>query len=129
MRLNHVTVVVSDFERAKGFYQTLGLVQIVDSPPRYARFRCPDGDTTVSVEVTGELPAQPGVEMFFQVDDVDATVTALKEQGLTFYQEPTDMFYQWREARVRDPDGHDVRLYSEAADYRLNPPWKMANAQ
>ena len=125
MNLNHVTIVVSDFERAKDFYKTLGLIQIVDSPPRYARFLCPDGDTTVSVEVTGEQPAQPGVELFFQRDDVDATVTALREKGLAFYQEPTDMFYQWREARLRDPDGHDIRFYSETADYRLNPPWKI----
>lgn len=35
------------------------------------------------------------------------------------------MFYLWREARLRDPDGHELRLYSEADDYRLNPPWKM----
>jgi hypothetical protein len=26
-------------------------VQIVDTPPRYARFRLPDGDATLSIEV------------------------------------------------------------------------------
>ena len=127
MRFNHVTLVVSDFERAKSFYRTLGLIQIVDSPPRYARFRFPDGDSTLSVEVTGQAPQVLGPELFFECNDVDATVADLKSKGLVFWQDPTDMFYQWREARLRDPDGYDVRLYSEGADYRLNPPWKITD--
>ncbi len=35
------------------------------------------------------------------------------------------MPYLWREAHLRDPDGHELRFYSEPADYRLNPPWKL----
>ena len=34
------------------------------------------------------------------------------------------MSYLWREARLREPDGHDVRLY-QATENRLNPPWRM----
>lgn len=97
MRFNHITLIVSDFERSRAFYATLGLVQIVDAPPRYARFQFPD---------------------------VDASVAALKSKGLSFAQDPTDMSYLWREARLRDPDGHDLRLYN-AGDNRLNPPWKI----
>lgn len=37
---------------------------------------------------------------------------------------PTDLFYLWREARRRDPDGYDVRLCF-AGDNRLDPPWKL----
>jgi catechol 2,3-dioxygenase-like lactoylglutathione lyase family enzyme len=33
MRFNHVTLTVAELERAKVFYATLGLVQIVDAPP------------------------------------------------------------------------------------------------
>ena len=123
MRFNHITLIVSDFERSKAFYATLGLVQIVDAPPRYARFQFPDGDATLSIEVTGEHPARSTAQLFFECDDVDATVTALKSKGLSFEQDPTDMDYLWREARLRDPDGHDLRLYN-AGDNRLNPPWK-----
>jgi len=36
------------------------------------------------------------------------------------------MFYLWREARLRDPDGHDVRLYF-AGENRLDPPWKVTS--
>jgi len=126
MNFNHVTLIVTDFERSKAFYRTLGLTQIVDAPPRYARFTFPDGDATLSVEVLPDGPGAPGsAHFFFQCGDVDATVDALKAKGIVFYQEPTDMFYLWREARLRDPDGHDLRLYSEATDVRLNPPWKL----
>jgi catechol 2,3-dioxygenase-like lactoylglutathione lyase family enzyme len=127
VRFNHVTLVVSDFGRSKAFYRTLGLTQIVDAPPRYARFVFPEGDATLSVEVMEGQPAPVtgSAHFFFQCDEVDAKVAELKAKGLVFYQEPTGMFYLWREARLRDPDGHDVRLYSEASDVRLNPPWKL----
>ena len=127
MRFNHVTLVVTDLERSKAFYSALGLIQIVDTPPRYARFRVPDGDATVSIEVDPDALGKPGAaQLFFECADIDARVTDLKSKGLTFEQEPTDMFYLWREARLRDPDGHDIRLYREnAADVRLNPPWKI----
>jgi catechol 2,3-dioxygenase-like lactoylglutathione lyase family enzyme len=125
MHLNHVTLIVSDFERSKAFYTALGLVQIVGSPPRYARFRCPDGDATLSIEVTGEPPRPPSAEIFFECDDLDERAEALKAKGVAFEQDPTDMPYLWREAHLRDPDGHDIRLY-RAGENRLNPPWKMA---
>jgi catechol 2,3-dioxygenase-like lactoylglutathione lyase family enzyme len=124
MRFNHITLIVSDFERSKAFYATLGLVQIVDAPPRYARFQFPDGDATLSIEVTGEDTATSTAQLFFECDDVDAIVAALKSKGLAFEQDPTDMDYLWREARMRDPDGHDLRLYN-AGENRLNPPWKI----
>ena len=130
MNFNHVTLIVSDLERSKAFYRTLGLTQIVDAPPRYARFTFPDGDATLSIEVKETAsPSRGGAaELFFQCDAVDDVVRALKSKGIAFDQDPTDMFYLWREARFRDPDGHELRLYSEASDVRLNPPWKIPAA-
>lgn len=130
MRLNHITLVVTDLERSKEFYRKLGLVQIVDTPPRYARFRMPEGDATVSVEVDPGVKSKPGAaQLFFDCEDLDSRVADLKAQGIVFYQEPTDMFYQWREARLWDPDGHDIRLYKEnLKDVRLDPPWKIPGA-
>ena len=126
MRFNHVTLDVADLERSKAFYRTLGLIQIVDSPPRYARFMFPEGDATLSVEVMGDKPDRPAdrAQLFFECEALDETVAALKGKGLVFEQEPTDMFYLWREARLRDPDGHDLRLY-HAGENRLNPPWRV----
>jgi len=129
MRLNHITLIVSDFERSKAFYSTLGLIRIVDSPPRYARFQLPDGDSTLSIEVTGDAPtAAASTQIFLECDDLDATVARLKSHGITFTQDPTDMRYLWREARLLEPDGYDLRLY-RAGENRLNPPWKVAGGQ
>ena len=130
MNFNHVTLIVSDFERSKAFYRTLGLTQIVDAPPRYARFTFPDGDATLSIEVKDlDLPSRGGVaELFFQCEAVDDIVAGLKAKGVAFDQDPTDMFYLWREARLRDPDGHELRFYNDATDARLNPPWKISAA-
>ena len=127
MRFNHVTLIVTNLERSKAFYRTLGLIQIVDAPPRYARFTFPDGDATLSIEVKGEATsAQSGLaELYFECDAVDETVAALKTNGVAFDEDPTDMPYLWRMARLRDPDGHELRLYSEPGDIRLNPPWKI----
>jgi catechol 2,3-dioxygenase-like lactoylglutathione lyase family enzyme len=127
MRFNHVTIIVTDLERSKAFYGALGLTQLVDAPPRYARFTFPDGDATLSLEVTADARAvaPPLAQLFFECPDVDATVAELKSRGLTFAREPEDMFYGWREARLSDPDGHDVRLYQDLEDFRLNPPWKI----
>ena len=94
------------------------------APPRYARFVFPDGDETLSVEVTGESPAPARAQLFFECADLDRTVARLEEEGVRFDQGPTDMPYLWREARLRDPDGHDVRLYFAGVN-RLDPPWKL----
>jgi catechol 2,3-dioxygenase-like lactoylglutathione lyase family enzyme len=126
MRFNHITLDVADLERSKRFYAALGLAQIVDSPPRYARFVLPEGDATLSVEVMGDRAERPAdrAQLFFECDALDETVAALKAKGLVVDQEPTDTFYLWREARLRDPDGHELRLY-HAGENRLNPPWKL----
>jgi len=50
MKLNQVTIPVSNLKKTIGFYQQLGFVLIVDSP-HYARFECPDGHTTFSLSL------------------------------------------------------------------------------
>ena len=126
MRLNHVTIIVANLDRSKSFYERLGLTLIVHAPPRYARFVSPGNEATFSIEVTSDArtmgPEQ--AQIFFECDDLDARVTALEAEGLTFEMAPTDMPYLWREARLRDPDGHDIRLYW-AGENRLNPPWRI----
>jgi catechol 2,3-dioxygenase-like lactoylglutathione lyase family enzyme len=126
MRFNHITLDVRELERSKEFYRTLGLIQIVDAPPRYARFVFPEGDATLSVEVMGNGSERPAdhAQLYFECAELDATVAALKAKGLVFEQDSTDTFYLWREARLRDPDGHALCLYFPGEN-RLDPPWKL----
>ncbi len=124
MRFNHVTLLVSELARSLHFYTTLGLTPIVLEAPRYARLTFPQGDETLSLEVTDGAARACAMQLYFECADLDARCAALRSQGVAFIQAPRDMDYLWREARLLDPDGHDIRLYF-AGENRLNPPWRL----
>ena len=122
MRLNQVTLPARDIFRAKVFYTALGLKLIVDAPPRYARFACPDGDSTLSVELSEHPPG--GTVVYFEYDDLDANVARLKAAGFVFDSGPVDQSWLWREAHLRDPDGNMLCLF-HAGKNQLDPPWRV----
>ena len=124
MRLNHVTLLVSDVEASVDFYRRLGLTQIVANYPDYARFVLPEGDATLSVYRVGRSPSDPSVNLHFEVDDVGATVRELERAGFEFACPPVDQPFLWREAILVDPDGHRIFIY-HAGENRLNPPWRI----
>lgn len=121
MNLNQVTVEVSDIARAVEFYERLGLELIV-SAPHYARFLCPGG-ATFSVHVS-DRPNPGGTLIYFECDDLDERVTALKAAGVVFDSGPEDQRWLWREARLSDPDGNRLCLYF-AGENRTDPPWRV----
>ena len=127
MRLNHVTIAVSDIARAVDFYKRLGLVQIVANYPHYARFVCPDGDSTFSLAGLGSGASVPAAStsVHFECDDLDERVAALKADGIAFEQDPVDQPYLWREAILKDPDGNTIFLF-RAGENRLDPPWRLS---
>jgi hydroxymethylpyrimidine/phosphomethylpyrimidine kinase len=106
------------------FYRLLGLTQIVDAPPRYARFEC-EGGATLSIHLVAEEPARPGVVVYFESATLDDTVARLERDGVRFERGPQDETWLWREARLRDPAGNELRLYA-AGDNRRFPPWRMS---
>lgn len=124
MRLNQVTLPSIDVARSAAFYRKLGLRQIVGSYPKYARFECPGG-TTLSLHISERPPGPTGAVIYFECDDLDARVAALKRQGIGFAADPVDQPWLWREAYLHDPDGNVICLYW-AGENRLNPPWRLA---
>jgi hydroxymethylpyrimidine/phosphomethylpyrimidine kinase len=126
MDLNQITLPCHDYAASVRFYQALGLRQIVDSPPRYARFET-TGGATLSVHAVDELAAPSGVVVYFEVEDVDATVSALVAAGIEFDSGPTDQDWLWREARLTDPAGNELCIY-HAGENRRYPPWRVGDA-
>jgi catechol 2,3-dioxygenase-like lactoylglutathione lyase family enzyme len=126
MKLNQVTVGCIDYERSVAFYKSLGLTQIVDAPPRYARFETPTGETFSihQVEATGE----PSILIYFELENLDETVTALKAKGIGFDSDPTDESWGWREARLHDPAGNLLCLF-HAGENRRFPAWRIPSDQ
>jgi predicted enzyme related to lactoylglutathione lyase len=122
MRLNQVTVTLPDLESGWQFYRALGLVPIVDARPRYARFQCPDGDSSFSLHL-GEAGGG-GTTVYFECDDLDKRVAALQAAGISIASGPEDKPWLWREAELFDPGGNRVLLY-RAGENRLNPPWRL----
>lgn len=123
MDLNQVTVPCIDYETSVRFYKKLGLRQIVDSPPRYARFET-DAGSTFSIHRVVVTPSRSDIIVYFEVDDLNGTVKSLVEQGVSFDTEPQDQDWLWREARLSDPAGNRLCIY-QAGENRRHPPWRI----
>lgn len=127
MRLNQITLPSQDLQASVHFYKQLGLKLIVDAPPHYARLELPDGEATLSIHLVEQLPAGPGVYVYFEHEALDELVSSLKQKGICFESNPTDQSWGWREARLKDPDGNQLILFW-GGSYRKNPPWRLADA-
>lgn len=129
MILNQITISCTNYTESVAFYQRLGLVQIVDSPPRYARFESADGSGATLSLHTVETVANAGTLIYFDHEsaaDLDQHVAELKDQGFEFESLPTDQRWGWREARLRDPSENLVCLMF-AGNNRRFPPWRTEN--
>jgi len=122
-RLNQVTVTGTNYERSVEFYRRLGLKQIIDNPPDYARFETAGG-ATFSVEIDPEEKIIATTAVYLECDDLDERVERLAREGLPFEHGPRNQPWMWREARLRDPDGNIIFLY-KAGEARRFPPWRM----
>jgi catechol 2,3-dioxygenase-like lactoylglutathione lyase family enzyme len=123
MQMNQVTVGATDFEESVAFYRTLGLRLIVSSRGQYARFELPDGEATFSVHLTNHVPSD-GPVLYFEVEDVDATVTRLQAEGIPLGTGPEDQPWLWREARLADPAGNRLCIFHAGRNRRF-PPWRV----
>ncbi len=124
MNLNQITIYSNKPLESAEFYKKLGLRLIVDSSPRYVRFECLDGESTFSISESETAVASGNIVLYFECENLDEEVVRLKSLGLTFSSEPHDEPWLWREARLNDPDGNRICLFS-AGENRKNPPWKV----
>lgn len=125
MNLNQVTLPVANFERCVEFYRGMGFTLIVHSPPRYARFECPEGESTFSIHTVSHPISTAGLVVYFECSDLDARVERLVAAGYQFSKLCTDERWLWREARLNDPSGNEICLFWAGAN-RKYPPWRVA---
>jgi len=118
--LNQITLPLADYEASAAFYRLLGLRQIVESAPRYARFESAGG-TTLSIEAADEIAGKSVV--FFECGALDTVVAQLRAAGIAV-SDPVLESWGWREARLTDPAGNAICLY-EAGEQRRFPPWRL----
>ncbi|MFN7985870.1 MAG: VOC family protein [Thermoanaerobaculia bacterium] len=109
--LRRVHVAASDFSRSRRYYgETLGLPEIGGFEKDWVEF----GLGPVLVKLTplraGEVPARNQVALTLSTADIDATLTALKERGVTVTRGPADEF-TGRSAEILDPDGYRIVVF------------------
>ena len=124
MNLNQITIPSLDLEKSIPFYETLGLKLIVKSLPHYARFECPDGTSTFSIQQVETLTTENGIHIYFECDNLDKYVSELLDKGIEFDEMPNDKSWLWREAHLKYIDKNHLILYY-ASENRLNPTWKL----
>lgn len=115
--VNQVTLPARDHVASLAFYRALGLTPIVDARDEYARFEG-EGGTTLSIH------AGDGPTVFVEVPDLDAAVAAARAIGIAV-ADPVAQHGGWHEARLADPAGNALCLYT-AGELRRFPPWRLA---
>lgn len=116
-RIGQIAITVDDLARAKNFYQnTLGMTFLFDAG-KMAFFQC--GNVRLMIG-TAERPApRGGTILYFKVDDIQATYTALLAQGVVFTQNPHHVTKMpdhdlWM-AFLKDPDDNTIGIMCEVA--------------
>ncbi|MCG8440680.1 MAG: VOC family protein [Caulobacterales bacterium] len=132
LRLNQVTLAMTDAPASIAFYEALGFTLIVDAAPRYVRFEAPapgDGGEPTTLSLRHE-PGWTGCDWplsYLEVEDVDAQLERLKPLGLRPLAPAETRSYLWREADLRDPAGNRLRLHHAGAARRF-PPGRVGGA-
>lgn len=109
--LRRVHVAASDFSRSRRFYgETLGLPEVGGFERDWVEF----GLGPVLVKLTplrpGEVPARNQVALMLSAADIEASLAALKERGVTVTRGPLDEF-TGRSAEILDPDGYRIVVF------------------
>ena len=122
--LHHVSVSVTDLERAKRFYgDVLGLNEIPRPPFDFPGAWYQLGDrqlhlivhtTPRSLRGTTDVDSRDG-HFAVRVRDYEATLEHLREHGVPLLDSPVNPT-PWAQIYVTDPDGNVIELNVERAD-------------
>jgi lactoylglutathione lyase len=119
--MTFVEIFVSDVDRTVAFYETLGL-RVVRRWQDWVQLRLGDSLLTLQGDAhavagphyftpnIGRKPRGTGVEITFEVDDVDAVYALAQSGGVNIVKPIQDREWKARDFRVADPDGYFVRF-------------------
>ena len=110
-----VAIAVSDSERARKFYQETLELKPATSAMGGAWVEYELGATTIGVGChPAWQPSRDGTTVAFEVEDIDATISRLKERGVTLDLDKTETPVCWM-AQFRDPDGNKLVVHKRKA--------------
>jgi catechol 2,3-dioxygenase-like lactoylglutathione lyase family enzyme len=113
VRLDHLSIPVSDCERSREWYvHNLGLQVEFEIPERKTVAVCDEADLTLFLYVPDEGEVSASCTLTFQVDDVHETYRELSARGVPFEKDPQILFWGYG-AELHDPDGYLIYLWDE----------------
>ncbi|MFZ1993261.1 MAG: VOC family protein [Solirubrobacteraceae bacterium] len=100
---------VSDMRRAVAFYRdSLGL-EVLEHDDDWSEVTA--GDQRIGLNASESPVGDGGAVIAFAVDDIEATIQQLKDQGVEFSGELSE--HPWGQiAPFKDPDGNDLQVYA-----------------
>ena len=110
-----IAITVDDLARAKNFYQdTLGMKFLFDAG-QLAFFKC--GDIRLMLGTSEKPEPHGGTILYYKVEDIHATHSALKQHGVEFIQDPHLVAKMpdhdlWM-AFLKDSEGNTLGVMSE----------------
>jgi methylmalonyl-CoA/ethylmalonyl-CoA epimerase len=115
-KVAQLLIPVENFDKGVAFYRDVLGVPFLFAVPPMAFFNCGGVRLLVGVLPSGQ-EAQRGSVIYFQVPDIHAVVSSLKDQDVRFMAEPhivhrTPSSENWL-AEFTDPDGNQLALMSE----------------
>jgi uncharacterized glyoxalase superfamily protein PhnB len=114
VNFNHALIHVKILDRALHFYRDLlGFKEIDQIPGDYARLRSRNSQSTLALHLSRSPDVAPpgGVWLYLEVRKLDQLYRKLQSAGVRFSQKPQFMPWGWRQAFLKDPDGHKLCLY------------------
>ncbi|HWN10555.1 MAG TPA: VOC family protein [Pyrinomonadaceae bacterium] len=118
-QIGQIAVIAHDLDRATAFYRDkLGMKLLFAVPPRMSFFDC------AGIRLMLSLPEKPEFDhassiIYFNVEDIQAAVTTLKQRGVQFEADPhfiADMgTYDLWMAEFRDSEDNFLALQSNVA--------------
>jgi len=126
-KLLHTRMRVSDMDETIAFYTKVLGLEILERKvsPRgshLAFLRVPNSDELIelcSFPPSGPVKVQEDlVHLAFQVENLDATITALQQQGIRITDGPTTTSSGSRFIFIDAPDGYEVELIERPAGER-----------
>jgi lactoylglutathione lyase len=109
--LNFVMLHVPDIEQARAFYtEKLGFV-VEDQNPTFVQFKQNAGMGAIfALQEQADVSPYQGVELWWLVDNADATHTTLVSHGVEIVSQPSDEPFG-RAFAIKDPAGNIINMF------------------
>jgi predicted enzyme related to lactoylglutathione lyase len=109
--LTYAIVTTPDVPRARRFFaEKLGLGLEDEQGDVFSQFTTRDGTMWAVMQAPPQQPA-PGIDLYLQVEDVDAAHALWKARGVEMVTEPNDQPFG-RTFSFKDPDGRVLHAYA-----------------